>query len=98
VAEHPEVPAPPCARPVHHGSRRTHRSIDATPGADGMALPEPWEQHGIDVVGHHDLDGRPGFELALQQHGDRWYPPQPAAPDASYCEVDDAPGTAGAAR
>ncbi len=28
---------------------------------------------GIDVVGYHDLDGRPGFKLAVQTVGDRWY-------------------------
>ena len=28
---------------------------------------------GIDLVGYHDLDGRPGFKLALQTVGDRWY-------------------------
>jgi hypothetical protein len=31
------------------------------------------EQHGVHLVGYHDLAGRPGFKLALQRHGDRWY-------------------------
>lgn len=29
--------------------------------------------HGIDVVGYHDLDGRPAFKLALQESGGRWF-------------------------
>jgi hypothetical protein len=28
---------------------------------------------GIDLVGYHDLDGKPAFKLALQSVGDRWY-------------------------
>jgi hypothetical protein len=28
---------------------------------------------GIDLIGYHDLDARPGFKLALQTVGDHWY-------------------------
>lgn len=31
-----------------------------------------WRQR-LSVVGYHDLDGRPGFKLAMQRAGDRWY-------------------------
>jgi len=29
--------------------------------------------HNVEIVGYHDLDGRPGFKLALQQVNSRWY-------------------------
>jgi hypothetical protein len=31
-----------------------------------------WLQN-VDLVGYHDLDGRPGFKLALHRAEDRWY-------------------------
>lgn len=31
------------------------------------------EADGVDLVGYHDLDGRPAFKLAIQRHGQRWY-------------------------
>ncbi len=37
------------------------------PGAPGHTA------DGIDLVGYHDLEGRPAFKLALSTHGDRWY-------------------------
>ncbi|TME83846.1 MAG: hypothetical protein E6I45_02840 [Chloroflexi bacterium] len=39
-----------------------------------MDLPEgPYWLDGMEVVGYHDLDGRPGFKMGLQVVGDRWY-------------------------
>lgn len=35
--------------------------------------PEPVEQWNVSLVSHHDLDGRPGFKLALQEVGGRWF-------------------------
>jgi hypothetical protein len=43
----------------------THAGTGAAPGVV--------EQSGVEFVGYHDLDGRPGFKLAIQRHGDRWY-------------------------
>ena len=37
------------------------------------AAPGVLEQRGVELVGYHDLAGRPGFKLAMQRHGDRWY-------------------------
>lgn len=36
-------------------------------------VPGVLEQQAVEFVGYHDLDGRPGFKLAMQRHGDRWY-------------------------
>jgi len=27
----------------------------------------------FELIGYHDLDGKPGFKLALQVQNDRWY-------------------------
>jgi hypothetical protein len=35
--------------------------------------PGPPSAHGFTVVGYHDLDGRPGFKLAMQVVDGRWY-------------------------
>jgi hypothetical protein len=35
--------------------------------------PAVQEQHGIAMVGYHDLDGKPGFKMGVQRVGDRWY-------------------------
>ena len=35
--------------------------------------PQTVEAEGIELVGYNDLDGRPGFKLALHQHSERWY-------------------------
>ncbi|MGM0591029.1 MAG: LVIVD repeat-containing protein [Halobacteriota archaeon] len=35
--------------------------------------PEPLEQKNVSLVGYHDLDGRPGFKMATQEVGGRWY-------------------------
>ena len=32
-----------------------------------------YSSQGIDVVGYHDVDGRPVFKLAMQVVNDRWY-------------------------
>jgi hypothetical protein len=37
-----------------------------------METPGVLEQRNVQLVGYHDLDGRPGFKLALQQAGGRW--------------------------
>ena len=34
--------------------------------------PDAAERRGVSLVGHHDLQGRPGFKIALQEVGDRW--------------------------
>jgi hypothetical protein len=36
-------------------------------------LPRPVERSGFDVLGYCDLDGRPGFKLAIQEAAGRWY-------------------------
>ncbi|MCV2488867.1 hypothetical protein OF117_05785 [Geodermatophilus sp. YIM 151500] len=38
-----------------------------------MTVPGVLEQRAVEFVGYHDLDGRPGFKLAMQRRGDRWY-------------------------
>jgi hypothetical protein len=38
-----------------------------------VSAPGVVEQHEVEFVGYHDLDGRPGFKLAMQRQGDRWY-------------------------
>jgi hypothetical protein len=38
-----------------------------------VSAPGVVEQKAVEFVGYHDLDGRPGFKLAMQRHGDRWY-------------------------
>lgn len=35
--------------------------------------PSPQESRNISLVGHHDLNGRPGFKIDLQRHGTEWY-------------------------
>jgi hypothetical protein len=45
----------------------------AAPGADAVQVPGVLEQQGVEFVGYHDLAGRPGFKMAMQRHGDRWY-------------------------
>jgi hypothetical protein len=45
----------------------------ATPGGDAVQAPSALEQRGVEFVGYHDLAGRPGFKMAMQRHGDRWY-------------------------
>lgn len=35
--------------------------------------PEPVEQNNVSLVGYNDLDGRPGFKIAMQNVDDRWY-------------------------
>lgn len=35
--------------------------------------PKPVEQQNVSLVGYHDLNDRPGFKIALQNVGDRWY-------------------------
>jgi hypothetical protein len=45
-------------------------------GARGYARPGPQTRilaENFELVGHHDLAGRPAFKLALQLVGDRWY-------------------------
>lgn len=41
------------------------RTFAAAPGID--------EAHDIELIGYHDLAGRPAFKMAIQRHGDRWY-------------------------
>src|SRR4051812_29097917 len=65
--------APPCADRRAPRLRSTDRQIETDAGVDVTPPPETLERHGIEVAGYHDLDGRPGFKLALQRHGDRWY-------------------------
>ena len=35
--------------------------------------PDPIENNNVSLVGYTDLDDRPGFKIALQNSGDRWY-------------------------
>ncbi len=35
--------------------------------------PEVLENVGFDVIGYHDLDGHPGFKLAVAEQNGRWY-------------------------
>jgi len=36
-------------------------------------IPTPYFAHNIEVLGYHDLGGRPAFKLALQEVSGRWY-------------------------
>ena len=45
----------------------------AAAGGDRVQVPGVLEQRGVELVGYHDLAGRPGFKMAMQRHGDRWY-------------------------
>lgn len=36
-------------------------------------IPTPFFAHNIEVVGYHDLGGRPAFKLAMQEASGRWY-------------------------
>jgi len=38
----------------------------------GVTRPRPVEARGVELVGYSDLDGRPGFKIALHQDGERW--------------------------
>ena len=38
-----------------------------------MSFPAVLEQENIEMVGYHDLNGRPGFKMAMHKEGDRWY-------------------------
>lgn len=38
-----------------------------------MKLPEEPRTHGLEVVGYHDLGGRPAFKMAIQEVNGRWY-------------------------
>jgi hypothetical protein len=53
-----------------HTLTEEHRS--STTSAFSPQAPGTLECKGFDLVGYHDLDGHPGFKLAIQQHGDRW--------------------------
>lgn len=35
--------------------------------------PNALEQQNVSLVGYHDLDGRPGFKIAIQEVDNRWY-------------------------
>lgn len=35
--------------------------------------PDGIEQRNVSLVGYHDVDGRPGFKIALQRTDERWY-------------------------
>lgn len=39
---------------------------------DVVSVPGVLEAQAVEFVGYHDLDGRPGFKLAMQRLGDRW--------------------------
>lgn len=45
--------------------------------ASGSGRESGWpalaEASGLEVVGYHDLEGNPGFKLAMQEVGDRWF-------------------------
>ncbi len=36
-------------------------------------IPAPFFAHNIEVLGYHDLGGRPAFKMALQEIGGRWF-------------------------
>lgn len=36
-------------------------------------VPKPYFAHNVEVVGYHDLGGRPAFKLAIQEVNGRWY-------------------------
>ncbi|WP_167761950.1 hypothetical protein [Blastococcus sp. CT_GayMR19] len=55
------------------GSNTAEPVGTAAPGADEVRAPGVLEQRGVEFVGYHDLAGRPGFKMAMQRHGDRWY-------------------------
>lgn len=40
---------------------------------DVVSAPGVLEAQAVELVGYHDLDGSPGFKLAMQRHGERWY-------------------------
>lgn len=37
------------------------------------SIPKPYYAHNIEVLGYHDLGGRPAFKLAMQELNGRWY-------------------------
>ncbi len=37
------------------------------------SIPSPYFAHNIEVLGYHDLGGRPAFKLAMQEVASRWY-------------------------
>jgi hypothetical protein len=53
--------------------RGAHESDPRGNRSGGVSAPGVVEQKAVEFVGYHDLDGRPGFKLAMQRHGDRWY-------------------------
>ncbi len=55
------------------GSNTAEPAGTAAPGPDAVQAPGVLEQRGVELVGYHDLAGRPGFKMAMQRHGDRWY-------------------------
>ena len=36
-------------------------------------IPQPYFAHNMEVLGYHDLGGRPAFKLAMQEVAGRWY-------------------------
>lgn len=36
-------------------------------------IPTIEEAKGVELIGYHDLDGRPGFKMGLQRHGSSWF-------------------------
>ncbi|MGH8914101.1 MAG: hypothetical protein ACRDZM_06225, partial [Acidimicrobiia bacterium] len=38
----------------------------------GAIHPRPVEARGVDLVGYSDLEGRPGFKIAIHRAGERW--------------------------
>lgn len=38
-----------------------------------QSIPKPYLAHNIEVLGYHDLGGKPAFKLAMQEVAGRWY-------------------------
>ena len=36
-------------------------------------IPQGYFAHNTEVLGYHDLNGKPAFKLAMQEMNDRWY-------------------------
>ncbi len=43
---------------------------------------------GLKAVGYHDLNGKPGFKMAIHKKGDRWYLYSPGLWDSGFHILD----------
>lgn len=60
--------------------------------------PGPSWRRRLRVIGYHDLERRPGFKLAMQVVGDRWYDGRPRADSGETIRVSKVANAAGTAQ